>query len=61
MPDVTQSFTDYLFENQSDEVWELFCSELIYSDQNGELKDSLESCDHHDCGNHDEKPVYVIS
>ena len=31
-------YTDYLFENQSDEVWELFCSELIYSDQNGELK-----------------------
>ena len=28
---------------------------------NGELKDSLESCDHHDCDNHqDEKPVFVI-
>ena len=28
---------------------------------NGSLTDSAESCDHHDCGNHDEKPVYVIS
>ena len=28
---------------------------------NGTLTDSAESCNHHDCGNHDEKPVYVIS
>ena len=28
--------------------------------QNGELQDSLESCDHHDCTHHEEKPVYVI-
>ena len=28
---------------------------------NGSLTDSAEVCDHHDCGNHDEKPVYVIS
>ena len=27
---------------------------------NGELKDSLESCDHHDCDHHEEKPVYHI-
>ena len=27
---------------------------------NGVLKDSLESCDHHDCGHHQEKPVYVV-
>ena len=27
---------------------------------NGELNDSQESCDHHDCNNHEEKPVYVI-
>ncbi|MCR5269447.1 MAG: NifB/NifX family molybdenum-iron cluster-binding protein [Prevotella sp.] len=27
---------------------------------NGELKDSLEACDHHDCNNHEEKPVYVM-
>ena len=26
----------------------------------GELNDSQESCDHHDCNNHEEKPVYVI-
>ena len=26
----------------------------------GNLKDSLESCDHHDCDHHEEKPVYVI-
>ena len=28
---------------------------------NGTLTDSAEVCDHHDCGNHDEQPVYVIS
>ena len=28
---------------------------------NGELKDSLESCDHHDCDHHEEKPVYYVS
>ena len=27
---------------------------------NGELNDSQESCNHHDCNNHEEKPVYVI-
>ena len=27
---------------------------------NEKLNDSQESCDHHDCNNHDEKPVYVI-
>ena len=27
---------------------------------NGELKDSLESCDHHDCSHHEEKPVYIV-
>ncbi len=26
----------------------------------GEQNDSQESCDHHDCINHEEKPVYVI-
>lgn len=34
--------------------------EVLQSYINGELTDSLESCDHHDCGNHDEKPVFVI-
>ena len=24
------------------------------------LKDSLESCDHHDCYHHQEKPVYFV-
>ena len=28
---------------------------------NGSLSDSAEVCDHHDCGNHDQAPVYVIS
>ena len=27
---------------------------------NGELKDSLESCDHHDCDHHQEKPLYFV-
>jgi hypothetical protein len=27
---------------------------------NGELKDSLESCDHHDCDHHEKKPVYFV-
>ncbi len=27
---------------------------------NGELKDSLESCDHHDCKNHEEKHLYFV-
>ena len=27
---------------------------------NGSITDSAESCDHHDCGNHEEKPVFVI-
>jgi predicted Fe-Mo cluster-binding NifX family protein len=27
---------------------------------NGELKDSLEACDHHDCDNHEEKPVFIV-
>ena len=27
---------------------------------NGELKDSLELCDHHDCDHHQEKPVYFV-
>ena len=27
---------------------------------NGELKDSLEFCDHHDCDHHQEKPVYFV-
>ena len=26
----------------------------------GKLNDSQESCNHHDCNNHEEKPVYVI-
>lgn len=26
----------------------------------GKLNDSQESCDHHDCNNHGEQPVYVI-
>ena len=34
--------------------------EVLKAFRNGELKDSLESCDHHDCSHHDEKPVYVI-
>ena len=27
---------------------------------NSELKDSLESCDHHDCDHHEKKPVYFV-
>jgi predicted Fe-Mo cluster-binding NifX family protein len=27
---------------------------------NGALKDSLESCDHHDCDHHEKKPVYFV-
>ena len=34
--------------------------DVLRSYQNGELQDSLESCDHHDCTHHVEKPVYVI-
>ena len=34
--------------------------DVLRSYQNGELQDSLESCDHHDCTHHEEKPVYVI-
>lgn len=34
--------------------------EVLKAFRNGELKDSLESCDHHDCSHHGEKPVYVI-
>jgi predicted Fe-Mo cluster-binding NifX family protein len=34
--------------------------DVLRSYQNGELQDSLESCDHHDCNHHEEKPVYVI-
>ena len=34
--------------------------DVLRSFQNGELQDSLESCDHHDCTHHVEKPVYVI-
>ena len=34
--------------------------DVLRSYQNGELQDSLESCDHHDCTHHQEKPVYVI-
>lgn len=34
--------------------------EVLKAFRSGELKDSLESCDHHDCSHHDEKPVYVI-
>ena len=26
----------------------------------GQLSDSMESCDHHDCGNHQETPVFTI-
>ena len=35
--------------------------DVLRAYQNGELQDSLESCDHHDCTHHEEKPVYVIS
>ena len=34
--------------------------DVLRSYQNGEIQDSLESCDHHDCTHHEEKPVYVI-
>ena len=34
--------------------------DVLKAYQNGELQDSLESCDHHDCTHHEEKPVYVI-
>ena len=34
--------------------------DVLRSYQNGELQDSLESCDHHDCTHHEKKPVYVI-
>ena len=35
--------------------------DVLKSYQNGELQDSLESCDHHDCSHHEAKPVYMIS
>ena len=35
--------------------------DVLRAYQNEELQDSLESCDHHDCTHHEEKPVYVIS
>ena len=34
--------------------------DVLKAYQNGELKDSLESCDHHDCDHHEEKPVYFV-
>ena len=34
--------------------------DVLKAYQNGELKDSLESCDHHDCNHHDKKPLFVI-
>lgn len=36
-------------------------NDVLASYLNGTLTDSAEVCDHHDCGNHDEQPVYVIS
>ena len=34
--------------------------DVLKAYQNGELKDSFESCDHHDCNHHDTKPLFVI-
>ena len=34
--------------------------DVLKSYLNGSISDSAESCDHHDCGNHEEKPVFVI-
>lgn len=34
--------------------------DVLKAYQNGELKDSLESCDHHDCDHHEEKTVYFV-
>ena len=34
--------------------------DVLKAYQNGELKDSLESCDHHGCSHHEEKPVYYV-
>ena len=37
--------------------------EVLNAFQQGLLTDSLEACDHHDCGHHtnDEQPVFVVS
>lgn len=34
--------------------------DVLKAYQNGELKDSLEACDHHDCNHHDKEPIFVI-
>lgn len=34
--------------------------DVLAAYQKGDLKDSLEACDHHDCNHHDEKPVFTI-
>ena len=39
--EVLSDYTRELFERQSEEVWELFCSELIYADREGELKEKM--------------------
>ncbi len=35
-------------------------ADVLEAYRKGDLKDSLEACDHHDCDNHKETPVYVI-
>lgn len=34
--------------------------EVLKAYLDGSIKDSTESCSHHDCGEHEEKPVFVI-
>ncbi|MDO4804337.1 MAG: hypothetical protein Q4A32_05915, partial [Lachnospiraceae bacterium] len=34
-------YTDHLIERQSEEVWELFCTEMIYADREGQLKNHV--------------------
>ena len=34
--------------------------EVLKAYLNGSIADSAESCSHHDCGDHEEKPVFII-
>jgi predicted Fe-Mo cluster-binding NifX family protein len=34
--------------------------DVLKAYQSGALKDSLESCDHHDCSSHEKETVYVM-
>ena len=33
---------------------------VVTLDEQNQVKDSIESCDHHDCDHHQEKPVYFV-